>query len=249
LSHKEMINFRTGEEVKPTLVTLTKQDITNQLELRLQANDVLGIVITTPDNGGLLASPYNFMTPQTAGQVLSITSPATFIIGNEGFIDVPTIGKIKALGLTVRELKEEISKLVSKEIINPSVNVRLMNFKISILGEVLHPGTFLIENERVTILEALAKAGDLTPFANRSHIMVIREKNGVREFGEFDLKSQNPFTSPYYYLQQNDVVYIEPSKGKIAQIQQPVNTYLQPIIASLSIILTTVSIIIQASKP
>ena len=170
-------------------------------------------------------------------------SPATYLINRDGFIDLPSLGSIKASGLTVKEVREEVFTRVSKDLINPSVNVRLINFKISVLGEVTRPGTFQISNERVTILEALAEAGDFTPYSNRRHVMIIREKNGVREIGELDLKDTKFFLSPFYFLQQNDVIYIEPIKGKIAQIQQPVNTYLQPIVSGLSIIATLTSLI------
>jgi polysaccharide biosynthesis/export protein len=120
--------------------------------------------------------------------------------------------------------------------VNPSVNVRLINFKVSVLGEVMHPGSIQVESERITILEALAKVGDFTSYSDRHHVMVIREKNGVREIGDLNLKDTKFFTSPYYFLQQNDVIYIEPTKGKIAQIQQPVNTYLQPVQVGISVI-------------
>lgn len=235
LSHKELINFRTGEELAPTLVNLSKQEILNQADIKLQANDVLAIIITSPD-GGVLATPYNIVPTQMSTQIISAVSPATFLISNEGFIDLPSLGRIKAAGLTVKEVREEIIKGVSKDLVNPSVNVRLINFKISVLGEVMRPGTLQIPNERVTILEALAEAGDFTPYSNRRHVMVIREKNGVREIGELDLKDTKFFTSPFYFLQQNDVIYVEPTKGKIAQIQQPVNTYLQPVQVGISII-------------
>lgn len=234
LSHKELINFRTGEEKAPTLASLTKQDILNQADIKLQANDVLAIIVASPD--GVLASPYNIIPAQLGTQVLSPTSPATYLINSEGFIDLPTLGKLKAAGLTVKEVKEEIATRVSKDLVNPSVNVRLINFKVSVLGEVMHPGAIQVENERINILEALAKVGDFTPYSDRRHVMVIREKNGVREFGELDLKDNKFFSSPYYYLQQNDIIYIEPTKGKIAQIQQPVNTYLQPVQVGISVI-------------
>jgi polysaccharide export outer membrane protein len=151
-------------------------------------------------------------------------------------LNVPSIGAIKAVGLTVRELREEILKKVDVFLENPSVNIRLINFKISVQGEVTHPGTFQLTNERITIIEALSLAGDLTSYSNREHIMVIREKDGVREFGEINLKDTKFFTSPYYYLQQNDVVYVEPSKGKTGTLVQPLNPYFQPISVALSII-------------
>ena len=234
LSHKELINFRTGEEKSPTLVNLPKQDILNQADIKLQSNDVLAIIVASPD--GVLATPYNIVSSQMSTQVLTPTSPATYLINSEGFIDLPSLGHLKAGGLTIKEVREEILTRVSKFLENPSVNVRLINFKISVTGEVVRPGDFQIDNARVTILEALAKAGDFTPYSNRRHVMVIREKNGMREIGELDLKDTKFFTSPYYYLQQNDVVYIEPTKGKIAQIQQPVNTYLQPAQVAISVI-------------
>jgi polysaccharide biosynthesis/export protein len=234
LSHKELINFRTGEEKTPTLINLSKQDILNQADIKLQTNDVLAIIIASPD--GVLATPYNIVSTQTSSQTLSANSPTTYLINNEGFIDLPTLGRIKSAGLTTKEVRDEILTRLTKDLVNPSVNVRLINFKISIMGEVGNPSTIQVENERITILEALAKAGDFTPYSDRRHVMVIREKNGVREFGELDLKDNKFFSSPYYFLQQNDVIYIEPTKGKIAQIQQPVNTYLQPVQVGISII-------------
>lgn len=246
LSHKELINFRTGEEPQPTLVNMSKQDIMNQADIKLQTNDVLAIIISSPD--GVLATPYNIVPGQMSTQGITATSPATYLINSAGIIDLPTIGTIKAAGLTVKEVREEILKLVSKEIINPSVNVRLINFKVSVLGEVMRPGTLQVQSERLTILEALSEAGDLTPYSNRRHVMVIREKNGVREIGDLDLKDTKFFTSPYYFLQQNDVIYVEPVKGKIAQIQQPINTYIQPVVAGLSIIATLTSLIYLFSR-
>jgi polysaccharide export outer membrane protein len=218
----------------PTLSQLPKQEITNQADLKLQVNDILALIIMSPD--GILSTPYNLIPAQLATQVSSPTSPSTFLIGSDGMLNVPSIGAIKAVGLTVRELREEILKKVDVFLENPSVNIRLINFKISVQGEVTHPGTFQLTNERITIIEALSLAGDLTSYSNREHIMVIREKDGVREFGEINLKDTKFFTSPYYYLQQNDVVYVEPSKGKTGTLVQPLNPYFQPISVALSII-------------
>lgn len=234
LSHKELIDFRTGDEKVPTLINLQKHEILNKADIKLQTNDILAIIIASPD--AILATPYNIVSSQMINQALTPTSPTTYLVNNEGFITLPSLGRIKVAGLTEKEVCEEIVKLVSKDVKNPSVNVRLINFKISVLGEVLRPGDFQIDNERITILQALAKAGDFTPYSNRRHVMVIREKNGFREIGELNLKDTAFFSSPFYFLQQNDVVYIEPTKGKIAQIQQPVNTYLQPVQVGISLI-------------
>ncbi len=234
VAHKELVNFRSGKEKEPYLGNTPKQEIVNQADMKLQFNDVLGIIIMSPD--GVLATPYNLIPPQLSIQTLTATSPSTYLIGEDGMIHLPSLGSFKAAGLTVKELREEVLKKLNEFLENPSVNIRLINFKVAVFGEVEHPGSFQIENERITVLEALSRAGDLTAFSNRSHIMVIRERNGVREYGDMNLKDTKFFTSPYYYLQQNDVVYVEPSKGKIAQVQQPINTYLQPIQAVISIL-------------
>jgi polysaccharide biosynthesis/export protein len=233
ISHQELINFRSGKEKEPTLSKLPKQEITNQGDLKLQANDILAFIIMSPD--GVLATPYNISSTQTGVQV-SPNAPNTFLIGSDGMLNVPSIGAIKAAGLTIKELREEVLKKLSVLLENPSVNIRLINFTITVSGEVQRPGIFTVPNERITILEALGQAGDLTPYSNRQHIMVIREHEGVREYGEIDLKDNKFFTSPYYYLQRNDVIYVEPTKAKLAQIQQPINNYLQPVSAGLSII-------------
>jgi polysaccharide biosynthesis/export protein len=234
VSHQELINFRTGKEKVPTLSQLPKQEITNQADLKLQVNDILALIIMSPD--GILSTPYNLVPTQLATQTTSPLAPNTFLIGSDGILNVPSIGAIKAVGLTVKELREEVMKKVSALLENPSVNIRLINFKISVTGEVLQPGTFQITNERVTILEALSLAGDLTSYSNREHIIVIREKDGVREYGEVNLKDNKFFTSPYYYLQQNDLIYVEPSKGKTGTLVQPLNPYFQPISTVLTIL-------------
>ncbi len=241
LSHREMINFRSGEEKAPTLKNLSKQEIMNKTELRLQPNDAIAILISSPDL--VLATPFNISTSQIVTQNLTAISPANYLINKDNEIELPTIGIIKAGGLTLKELHDTILNKVLMYVKEPSVNVRLINFKVSILGEVNRPGPIQVENERITLLEAIAKAEDLTPYSDRHHIMIIREKNNVREIGEIDLKDTKFFTSPYYYLQQNDVVYIEPVKGKIAQIQQPINTYLQPIQVGISVIAILIALL------
>jgi polysaccharide biosynthesis/export protein len=234
VTHQELINFRSGKEKEPTLSKLPKQDISNQMDLKLQTNDVLAIIIMSPD--GVLSAPYNLVPPLSSAQVSTPTSPSTFIVNSDGIIHLPSLGAFKAAGLTIKELREEVIKKVSLMLENPSVNIRLINFKISVTGEVQTPGVYQVENERITILEALAKAGDLTLYSDRQHIMVIREHNGVREQGEIDLKDTKFFASPYYYLQQNDVVYVEPNKRKATQITQPFTPYLQPVSIGISLL-------------
>jgi polysaccharide biosynthesis/export protein len=234
VSHQELINFRSGKEKEPTLSKLPKQDILNHLDLTLQPNDILAVIITSPDP--LLSAPYNIVPPQSSAQASGVSSPSTYHINSDGLINLPSLGTFKASGLTVKELSAEVLKKVSVYLESPSVNIRLINFKFSVTGEVQTPGVYQVESERITILEALARAGDLTLYSDRQHIMVIREHGGVREQGEIDLKDTKFFTSPYYYLQQNDLVYVEPNKRKATQITQPFTPYLQPISIGLSLL-------------
>lgn len=233
-SYKELITFRSGQEKTPTLVNLQKQEILNKVDIKLQTDDVLAIIIASPDPA--LATPYNIVSSQTTSTQASASSSTTYLVNSEGFIELPTLGAIKVAGLSVKEVRQEIIKKVSKDLINPIVTVRLTNFKVSVLGEVTRPGEFPIDREHINILEVLSKAGDFTSYSDRRHVMVIREKNGVREVGELNLKDTLFFSSPYFFLQQNDIIYIEPSKGKIAQVQQPLNTYVQPVQMGISII-------------
>jgi polysaccharide biosynthesis/export protein len=240
VSHAELINFRSGKEKTPTLAQLPKQEISNLADLKLQTNDVLGIIVSSPDP--ILSAPYNLVSPQLSVQTSSTTAPNTFIINSDGNITLPSLGTFKALGLSIKELQAVVEKKAATLLENPSVNIRLLNFKVSVMGEVLQPGTFQVDNERITVLEALSRAGDLTPYSNRQHIIVIREHNGIREQGEMDLKDTKFFTSPYYYLQQNDIVYVEPTKVKRWQVQQNTNSFLQPISVGISLLTTLILI-------
>ena len=242
-----LYNFRSGEEKAPTLSQLPKQEVTNKTDIKLQVNDVLAVIIMSPD--GSLATPYNFIAPQMASQAVNSSAPSSFIINTDGMVYLPSLGAFKASGLTIKELREDVLKKVSTFLEDPSVNIRLLNFKVTVSGEVAQPRTLQIEGERITLLEALSQAGDLTPYSNREHIMIIRESNGVREYAEVNLKDTKLFSSPYYYLQQNDVVYVEPTKLKIRQVQQiDNNTYLQPIQTGISVVLSILTLIFLFKK-
>ena len=242
-----LYNFRSGEEKAPTLAQLPKQEITNKTDLKLQVNDVLAIIISSPD--GILATPYNLASAQVSSQSVSPISPSSYIISADGLVNLPSLGTFKAVGMTIKELRDEVTKKLSTLLENPSVNIRLLNFKVTVSGEVLQPKTVQVEGERITLLEALSQAGDLTPYSNREHIMIIRETNGVREYAEVNLKDTKLFSSPYYYLQQNDVVYVEPTKLKIRQVQQiDNNTYLQPVQTGISVILSILTLIFLFKK-
>ncbi len=142
-----------------------------------------------------------------------------YVVDNDGNIDFPVLGLVKAAGLTRWELAKEIKERIieGNYIKDPVVTVEFMNFKISVMGEVTSPGTYNIEGDKITILQALSLAKDLTIFGRRDNVSVIREQDGERVIYQVDLRSASIFESPAYYLQQNDIVYVEPNKVRAGQ--------------------------------
>lgn len=142
----------------------------------------------------------------------------TYLVDNEGCIDFPIIGKLNVNGLTKSGCEQLIHDKISPYMNvneNPVVTVRMSNFKISVMGEVARPGMFTVDNEKINILEALAKAGDLTIYGMRTNVKLVREdETGMKQIYTINLNDANLVSSPYYYLQQNDIVYVEPNKVK-----------------------------------
>lgn len=136
----------------------------------------------------------------------------TYIVNNQGDITFPVLGKIKVGGMTTTELADYLYKRISETVENPVVRVELVNFKVQVLGSVNAPGTVNLTSERVTILDAVARAGDLRTGGRRDNVLVMREENGEVKYQRLDLTSSDIVNSPYYYLKQNDVVYIEPGE-------------------------------------
>ncbi|WP_439151234.1 polysaccharide biosynthesis/export family protein [Winogradskyella sp.] len=141
----------------------------------------------------------------------------TYLVDYNGNIEFPVLGTIKVAGMTRTELTKFLTEKISTMAKDPIVNIRLANFTVTIIGEVSRPGTFTIQDERITLLEALGLANDLTIFGSRKNVMIIREIEGVKKFTKIDLTSINSINSPAYYLQQNDVIYVEPNNARIRQ--------------------------------
>jgi polysaccharide export outer membrane protein len=137
-----------------------------------------------------------------------------YLVDLNGYLEFPIIGKIKAAGMTRDEFKILLKQAVGKYLKDPIVTVRFTNFRFTVLGEVRSPGSFNVQNEKVSILEALGQAGDMTQFAKRNSVRVIRDSMGKREIGMVNFNQKTVFTSPYYYLKRNDVVYVEPQQSK-----------------------------------
>ena len=188
----------------------------------IQPKDMLSIVVSSRNPE--LALMFNLMTvQQLPGAEVSMGSGQQrllgYVVDNDGCIDFPVLGVLKVDGLTRWELSEMIKSRLVKEgyLTDAVVTVEFMNFKVSVLGEVTAPGTYSIEGDKVTILQALSLARDLTIYGQRENVSVIRERDGERTFYQVNLCDVDLFKSPAYYLQQNDVIYVEPSQEKARQ--------------------------------
>jgi len=183
-----------------------------------QKDDLLSITVMGLDKEAVV--PFNlpitqFYSNNIGGYAQGAPTPPGYLIDGDGNIDFPVIGKIKVGGLTrvaaMDLLKTELQAYVNK----PTVNIRILNYKVTVLGEVKNPGTFTIPNERVTLPEALGIAGDLLITGVRKNVLVIRDVDGKKVETRVNLTSKDLLSSPVYYLQQNDIVYVEPNRAKV----------------------------------
>lgn len=177
----------------------------------IMPDDILEIRIAgaNPETSALLNS---YSTTTSAANAANPTT--TYLVDNKGDIEFPIMGKIHAAGLSKEEFKDRLKERVSKYLKDPLVSVKFTNFRFTVLGEVKNPGSYLVPNEKVTVLEALGLSGDMTSYSRRTNVRVIRDSSGNREIGQLDFTDKAVFTSKYYYLQRNDVVYVEAEKSK-----------------------------------
>jgi polysaccharide export outer membrane protein len=189
-----------------------------------------------------------------AGVVMNPGSSAVtgYLVSNEGDIIFPVLGKIHVVGKTHAQLAAELEQRLVGEghILDAVVTVKLMNFKVSVLGDVVRPGVIQATGERLTIFEALSMVSDLTIYGQRTNVTVIREENGVRVIGELDLTSKDVFDSPFYYLHQNDVVYVEPNmkKKKSAERDPMTLSYISSVVSIVSMLTSAFYYYVMASR-
>lgn len=209
---------------------------------KMQPGDILTISITADDIRA--TEPFNQVNVYQAGTMQN-NHPfiPTYSIEKDGTIEFPQLGKIVLAGKTRVEAINYLKKEVGKFINNPGVNLNIRNFRVTVLGEVAKPGNYLIENDRISILEALSLAGDLTINGVRKNVLVVREENNNKTEYRIDLTNRNSLNSPVYFLKQNDVVYIEPNGAKIQSSKYTQNTSIFVSIAGL--IITIIAVIVK----
>ncbi|MFA6085495.1 polysaccharide biosynthesis/export family protein [Mucilaginibacter sp.] len=195
--------------------SITTENIENYSQLTIQPGDLLGIHVTSLNNEASAIFNYNLERPYGNSNLDRAEENAVvgYLVDPDGKITLPSVGTVKVTGLTTFAIAEMLKAKLLVYLKEPNVNVRIQNFKISVLGDVKNPGTYTIINERISLTEALSRAGDLNITGIRN-ILLIREFEGKRTYVPIDLTSKSFVTSPYYYLKNNDVVYVKPNRAR-----------------------------------
>jgi polysaccharide export outer membrane protein len=224
------------------------QEKTNSYEIKVQPDDLLMIIVSASDPE--IAAPFNLSTFTAVNpnkqDVIGSQTTQLYLVDANGFIDFPVLGRLKVSGMPTSQVLKLLKDKISEYIKSPIINLRIMNFKISVQGEVTLPGTYTISSERVTLIEALSMAKDLTIYGKRDNILIIREIDGVKTYNRVDITKAGFMNSPFYYLAQNDVVYVEPNKNKVNGSAVGPNTGV--IISITSLLITLITLIVTTSK-
>jgi polysaccharide export outer membrane protein len=210
-------------------------------EVKIQPDDLLMIIVSAEDPE--IAIPFNLSSVSVPNKtnLLAETGQQTiqsYLVDRKGNIEFPVLGKLQVGGLTRTEVLQLLKEKIGVYIKNPIINLRIVNFKISLQGEVGIPGTYSVASERVTLIEALSMAKDLTIYGRRNNILVIREINGIKSYNRVDITKADFINSPFYYLAQNDVIYVEPNNVRVNASAVGPNT---------SVIISAISILISLS--
>jgi polysaccharide biosynthesis/export protein len=235
IPHEKLVNFQEESAAK----FLNAQYVQEPPKVKIQTDDILSITVSTFDSTAAKVFNRNIAGPSMTGSFIG----QGYLVGDDGNIEFPVLGKIKLKGLNREAAKDSIRNKLLTYLRDPVVEVRFLNLHVSVMGEVKIPGIYTFSDEKFTILEALTIAGDLTDFADRANILVIREHEKIREFGKVDLSSARAFDSQYFYLSQNDVIYVKPLKEKAKILQDPVSRALaiSGVVASLATIIITLT--------
>ncbi len=257
-SPKKVIYFREG--VKNEDTTVSVQEMIPIPEIRIQPDDILSINVTSissineqnPDpvsifNEGGTRYPLVPMAGGMGSGGGGGVQTNGFLVDQDGHIDFPVVGKIKLSGLTIRESKELLGNRLKDYVKDPVVETRIINYRVTILGEVGRPGPVIAPNHKLNVIEAVAAAGEIPITGRKDNVLVIRQKGDQREFARLNLHSKDVFRDPYFNLMQNDIVYVEPSRIRRQESNEFLRFYL-PAIASLLTAALGVYGIVQLTK-
>lgn len=213
--------------------------IKNYIAPKIQPDDILSVTVSSLSAESNVLFNNVLLPAQGNTNVIADKINEGYLVDKNGFINFPVIGKIALAGLSKEEAQDKMTDLIKGHVKNPIVNVRFENFRVTVIGEVAKAGTFTIATEKVNVLEALGLAGDMTTYGRRETVLIIREKGGVRTTSRLNLNRKEVLNSPYFYLQQNDIVYVEPDNKVKTADTAPGNRY----IAIWSAIITTIGFV------
>lgn len=223
------------------LSELAKDQISSaEAELKIQKNDRLSISVNSlnPESNEL------FIKTTTRTNTEESRSVQSYPVDHQGMVTLPLSGSIKLEGLTIEDAQKLITQSLSQYMKSPIVEVQLLNFKVTVIGEVNQPASFTVNSTQLNLLEALGMAGDMTVYGKRENVLVIREINGMRSMVRLNLNKKDVFQSPYFHLKQNDIVYVEPDKSKEKEYS-PNNRALPIITACISAVAVLLTALIR----
>lgn len=223
------------------LSELSKSQIrTYESEIKIQKNDLLSISVNSLNTESNILFASSTGTPDADGN----NKRPGFKVNNSGMVTLPVVGSLKVEGLRIEDAQKLITQELNKFVKSPVVDVQLLNFKITVIGEVNKPASFTVPGEQINLLEALGMAGDMTVYGKRENVLLIREINGERSMVRLNLNKQEVFQSPYFHLKQNDVIYVEPDKAKEKEFS-PNNRALPIVTACISAVAVLVTALIR----
>lgn len=214
-------------------------------EARIKSGDMLVITVVGNDPNAVAVFNLPVVAYSAPGSenIYGVQSQQAYTVDIEGNITFPVLGKVNLKDFTRSQAIELLTNRIKEYVQNPIVNVKYLNFSVTVLGEVVRPGQYPINNERTTLLDALGMAGDMTPFGKRENVLITRENNGKLEFARLNMNDVSIFNSPYYYVQQNDVIYVEPNNVRSISSQN-----IPLFLSSISTMATLVTLIYSISR-
>ena len=241
VSRKEIVYFQGLEEAGERL------EMNKDKSLKIKPNDLLTITVSAPEQAA--AMPFNLpvmgMPQEGDANGLMVTGRQqlqTYLVDADGNIEFPILGTVNVAGLSRQDLQEKLKTEIREYVQDPIVNIRLVNFQVSVLGEVNRPGTFDIRDEYLTLPKALGLAGDLSIYGKRENVLIMREEKGKKVYEYLDLTDPGIVDSPFYNLQQNDVVYVEPNgaQRQSASYNRNAGVYISiaSVLISLAVLIT-----------
>ena len=219
-----------------------------EFEPIIQKGDILSINVITANeqSARIFNQPTTFTSSSTEGGSIVGGPGSGYLVNEKGDITFPLIGNIQAAGLTRLKLTDTLASRITRYVDSAIVSVRLLNYRITVLGEVVRPGTYSIPSERVSVLDAIGLAGDLTIYGRRNNIRVIRNTDGQRQTAVLNLNKGDIFDSPFFYLRQNDIVYVEMNDRKIPNTDQASIRNVSiglGIISAIGVIISTINVL------